>query len=353
MVTKKSGLNLQALAKLQTQANAQVVTTGPLNTLDTSFPIFETPVNEDKLVYIPMTNTEVTENGTIMKLLTGHVHTCIDGRAYPKIRCINGLVDEEFGLDGTCPLCDAIVRAKQLRNIKFESECRAEGIDPQNDATGKSKEIYKRLCQEMPVGEPVETVAFPIVEIETEKGSLNPVKDGKLTAKWVVMTKDKYDKVITGALSAMIAKPSSPAGMFWAFQFTYKADDGKHNKRDSGKNARYAPIVDPASVQLLEVLKAACEDAAKEFTIEKAFTTIVQFIPQSVEDTQKDADRIMRKTDDFLAVYNNSTAQQITAGATPAAIGTTASVQNALENFGNTPVGDIGVSASPNGTFTM
>lgn len=344
MITKKS-VNVEALARIQSQASSQVVTTGPVSTLDPAFPLFETPVNEDRLVYIPTVNTEMTENGAIMKTLTGHVHTCMEGRAYPKIRCINGLVDEAYGLDGTCPLCEAILREKQLRNLKFEAECRAEGIDPQNDATGKSKEIYKKLCQEMPIGDPTETIAFPIVEIETEKGSLTPKKDGKLTPKWVVMTKEKYDKVIMGALSTMLAKPSSPAGMFWAFQFTYKAEDGKHNKRDSGKNARYAPITDPGSVQILEVFKAPCEEAAKEFTIEKAFTTIVQFIPQSVKDTQADADRIMKQTDLALAMFNQSNANA-NAGGGVQAIGSAASVQNALQNFGVAPSGDIGVTSN-------
>lgn len=349
MVTKKS-VNIEALNKIQTQANTQVVTTGPISTLDPAFPLFETPVNEDKLVYIPTTNTEMTENGVVMKLLTGHIHTCQEGRAYPKIRCINGLVNEEYGLDGTCPLCEAIQRAKQLRNIKFEAECKAEGIDPQADATGKSKEIYKKLCHEIVVGDPVETVAFPIVVIETEAGSLNPKKDGKLTPQWVVMTKDKYDKVIMGALSAMIAKPTSPAGMFWAFQFTYKAEDGKHNKRDSGKNARYSPIVDPGSVQLLEAYKAACEEVAKPFTIEKAFTTIVQFIPQSVKDTQADADRIMKQTDLALSMYNQQ-ALATTVG-TPV-IGTAATVQNALETFGVAQSEDMGVAPSNGGNFNL
>lgn len=347
MVTKKS-VNVEALAKLQTQAQSQVVTQGPVSTLDAAFPLFETPVNEDRLVYIPTVNTVATETGTEMKMLVGHIHTCNEGRAYPKIRCINGLVDEAYGLDGTCPLCEAIQREKQLRNIRFDHECKAEGIDPQNDPTGKAKEIYKKLCNEMPVGEPVETVAFPVVEIETEPGGLQPKKDGKLQAKWVVMTRDKYDKVINGALSAMIAKPTSPAGMFWAFQFTYKAEDGKHNKRDSGKNARYSPIVDANSVQLLDAYKAACEEAAKEFTIEKAFTTIVQFIPQSVKDTQADADRIMKQTDLALAMYNQSNA----ATQMPQ-IGTAASVQNALANFGVAENGDMGVAPSNNTNITL
>ena len=341
MVTKKT-VNVEALAKLQTQAQTQVVTQGPVSTLDAAFPLFETPINEDRLVYIPNVNTVTTETGTEMKMLVGHIHTCNEGRAYPKIRCINGLVDEAYGLDGTCPLCEAILREKQLRNIKFDQECKGEGIDPQNDPTGKAKEIYKRLCNEMPIGEPVETVAFPVVEIETETGSLQPKKDGKLQPKWVVMTKDKYEKVILGALSSMISKPETPAGMFWAFQFTYKSADGKYNKRDSGKNARYSPIVDPGSVKVLESLVPACEEAAKEFTIEKAFTTIVQFIPQSVKDTQADADRIMKQTDLQLAMFNQATT------ATMPQIGTAASVQNALANFG-VDNGDMGVTPT-NGT---
>lgn len=327
-------VDLSLLAQLNAGAENQEIKKGSSKTTDKNFPVFSTPVNEDILVYIPKTNLVATENGEDMKLLNVFIHDYKQGQGFGQLRCINGLsggVYDMLGYDGTCPACEAMKDAWELYNRKLKAEATKLGIDPQNDPGEVLKSARTKILGEMDMKNPEEYVTFPVVIIPL-KGKMQPADDAlaNLKVQFVTWRRKRYEDNILAALDTLMVNPGHPAGMFWVWKFSYNTEGKQANARDSAKNAKYTPITDSAALSILSKLTSACEDAAKDFTNEKATEVIVANQFMYKEDLDKEVDKIMSKTRSLLEISDiGSVAQpQLTAGANPlasfgGAIGTT------------------------------
>lgn len=331
-------VDLSLIAALTAGAEGQEIKKGHSKTTDSKFPVFSTPVNEDILVYIPKTNVVTTENGTDMKLLSTHIHDFKQGNGYGQIRCINGLaggVFETLGYDGSCPACDAMKDEWELYNRKLNAEAKKLGIDPQNDPGEVLKSARTKILGEMSMKNPEEYVTFPVVIIPL-KGKMQPADDAvkNLKVQFVTWRKKRYEDNIVAALDTLMVNPGHPAGMFWIWKFSYNTEGKQATARDSAKNAKYTPITDSAALSILGNLTEACEDAAKEFTNDKATEVLVANQFMYKEDIDKEIEKVMAKTRSMLEVSDiGAVAQpQITAGANP------------LAGFG----GAIGTKETPN-----
>ena len=72
-------------------------------------------------------------------------HPVIDGRSYADVRCSQGVIAEELGLDGSCPLCDSMAEVWELYNKEYADICKTRCLDP------KSVEAQTELKQDIVV----------------------------------------------------------------------------------------------------------------------------------------------------------------------------------------------------------
>jgi hypothetical protein len=340
-------VDVSMLQDLMTGAEGQEVSRGSRLTTDPNFPVFQTPVNEDILVYIPRTNVVSSENGETMRVLESHIHDYKKGQSFGRMRCINGLAGtpayDALGFDGTCPACEAVSECWDLYNKKLAVEAERLGVDPQNDPSNILKTVKETLRGEMDMKSSVEYVTFPIVIIP-QKAKMIAADDAQNNLKVVFVTwrKKRYEDSILAALDTLRNNPGHPAGMFWYWKFTYNTEGKQANARDAALNAKYSPITDAADLQYLV---APCEEKAKDFTLLKATEVIVANQFMYKEDMVEEVDKIMSKTRTFLELSGSG------AGAATAIPAST----NPLANFGGqipeqtTPVtqpvtGDLGVA---------
>lgn len=319
----KRKVDMSLISQLNAGAEGQEVKKGNRKTDDPNYPVFRTPVNEDILVYIPKTNLITTENGDDMKLLSVFLHDYKLGNGFGQLRCISGLsggVFEQLGYDGTCPACEGMSDAWDLYNRKLEAEAKKLGIDPQNDTGDVLKSARTKIISEMDMKGAEEYVTFPIVLIPM-KGKMQPADDAmdNLKVQFVTWRKKRYDDNIGAALDTLMVNPGHPAGMFWLWKFSYNTQGKQANARDSAKNAKYTPINDSAALEILKKYADKCEDAAKDFTNDKATEVIVANQFMFKEDLDSQVDKIMSKTRSLLEISEVGDVTQPQLGASPLA----------------------------------
>lgn len=302
----------------------QEIVQGVRKSTDPRFPVFATPVGTDILVYIPRTNMAVTENGEAMKMLESHLHDYKNGQSFGQFRCINGLggnaLFDALGYDGTCPACDGMKDVWELYRLKMAAEGKRLGVDPQNDPTDILKPSREKILGEMDLKNPEEYVTFPIVIIPT-KGKMMPADDAMahLQVVFVTWRKKRYNDTIAAALESLMNNPGHPAGLFWFWKFTYDTKGKQANARDAARNAKYSVIQDATALNILQPIKDACEEAAKEFTLVKAAEVVVANQFMYKEDLEAEVNKVMAKTRQFIELASVSGgAPAIGAPATPA-----------------------------------
>lgn len=343
MARRKVDVNL--LQDLMKGAEGQEVSRGARLTTDPNFPVFQTPVGEDILVYFPRTNMISDENGETMGVLRSHIHDYKKGQSYGRIRCISGLSNtpayDALGYDGTCPACEAVDDCWKLYNKKLAVEAKKLGVDPQNDPAGVLKPLRSTLASEMDMKAAEEYVTFPIVIIP-QKAKMVVADDAVNNLKTVFVTwkKKRYEDSIISNLDSLRNNPGHPGGMFWFWKFTYNTEGKQANARDAAKNAKYTPITDAADLQYLV---AACEESAKNFTLQKATEVIVANQWMYKEDMEADVKAIMEKTRTFLEIAG---ASDVSANALPSATNPLAAfgVTDGSNDIRVAPTGDIGVA---------
>lgn len=326
-------------------ASTQEVQKGTPRSTDPNFPVFQTPVNEDIIVYIPRTNMRVDENGEDMLYLSAFTHDGRIGKQFVSLRCISGLAGnpmfDALGYDGTCPACEANQESWELYRVKLQAEARRLGIDPQTDTADTLKPIRENILKEMDLKNAEEYVTFPIVIIPT-KGKFLPADDAmdKLQAVYVTWRKKRYQDTLLAALDSMMVNPGHPAGMFWFWKFSYDTQGKQANARDSARNAKYSPIIDAQAVAVFDKFRAKAEDKAKGFTLVKAAEVIVANQFMYKEDIEVEVNKIMARTRQMLdlAKMSNGTPGLVAAGAASPS-------ENPLASFGVSQ-GNMGVAPS-------
>lgn len=335
------------LAQAVSGVATQVISKGTPRTDDPKFPVFETPVNQDILVYIPRVSVVEGENGEEMRTLRSWLHDIRNGKQYMQLRSIKGLTADmspayaELGYDGECPLDEATKEEWELYNIKYPQAVAAAGLSME-DSDELLKPIRTRVLDERTIRNAEEYITFPVCIIPRKESNkpnekMFPADNALEGVKVVFVTwkYSRYEKSLLSELEVLADAPSHPAGQYFLWKFTYDAKGKQHNARDSAKEAKYSVIQQAAPLAKLNEIREELEEMAKEFTPEKAAEVIVCNQFWYKEDLQAEVDKFMQKTRMMLRqAQSSSDAPSLNPGAPAggtAAIGTGAG--NPLANF--------------------
>ena len=293
-------------AQLGTQ---EVVRSAPRSLDPNNFPVFDIPVNQKVLIYVP-NHVRVNEAGQEELLMDKPlIHSVRDGNRFLSYRCISGIVDEEAGFDGTCPLCDGTSEPWDLARKQIEQQCKVQGLDPEDTDNGDVKAIRSKAFSDRVVKEATRYFTFPIVVIETVNN------DGKTLAKnekggpilkpcWYSISEQAYEAKWEKIFESLDDEPTHPGGHFFILNYCYTPKRGEPNKRDSARNL----VVSGKTVKGSEQMRTNLDKMTEEWTPEKARETVVNNLLYSQEDLGYVADSALENTRNMLAIYEGSAA---------------------------------------------
>lgn len=305
---------------------------------DPNFPVFEVPINQKVLVYIP-NHTVTAEDGSIdIRADRFPAHPCMEGRSYLNVRCINGFVNDDAQLnwDGTCPLCSGLSEVWDLYNHQYREIAASRGMSvdaPEAQDALKNERI--ELLKNRVIKEPEEWITFPIVVIEcTEKDGQKTAQpkltsDGKLigTPMWYSIRKRTFEeKWVAGYDSIEGEVPSSPAGLWAILNFTYTPKSGKCDKMGSAKALK----VTFKTMDGYGEWASYFDKMTEEWTPAKAQEVLELDSIRSMEETQEVADALLKPVREKLALYSLGAAPQV------AGIPQNSNAEQALAGFGAT-----------------
>lgn len=305
------------------------------------YPVFEIPVNQKLLVYIP-NHTITNANGDVeLRKDKFAAHPVRDGRSYGNIRCTNGVIAPDFGLDGSCPCCQALNECWDLFNAEYGQIAKSKGIDTSTeDGKAAMKADYMKLRDEFAIKTAEVWYTFPIVVIDCEEkdGKLSTTpklnEQGQMTGKPYFYSirertfEDKWGKAFDSL--AEDDGTHNPAGMWAVLNFTYTPKDGSQpTKMDSAR------ALSVAFKQVDDTYKAYAEyfDKVTEgWTPEVAMKEIVLDVFRDMAETKDATDAVMAGTRDKLLMFKAAEANALAGGTAPA-IGTS-DANETLKNFG-------------------
>jgi hypothetical protein len=314
-----------------------------VKTYDPNYPVFEVPICQKILVYIPNHTVTGPDGSTELRMDKFYAHPILDGRSFGNVRCINGIQndDPQLNWDGHCPLCDGVGEAWQLYNKEYADVARSKGIDPDSpEANELLKQDRLDLVKARVIKEAERWYTFPIVVIECEEKdgvlTTNPKLDesGRFVGKpmWYCIRETTFlDKWVSGYDSLDGEAPTSPAGLWAVLNFTYTPKSGNPDKMGSAKSLK---VTFKRNEPYAEWAKYY-DQLTETWTPDKAMEVVVLDSIRSMEETQEVADSLLKPVRDKLALYN--------LGNSAAALPQNTNADNALANFGS-PVG-IGTSA--------
>lgn len=332
---------------ITTASAQQTGKTARIKSYDPDFPVFDVPVNQKVLVYIP-NHTVMGPDGTSgLRMDKFAAHPVIDGRSYGDVRCTSGIVVEELGLDGSCPLCDGINECWELYNHQYADVARSKGIDPKSaEAQEGLKQDRIDLIQKMNIKQADVWYTFPIVVIECEEKdgvmTVIPKKGADGTIKgnpmWYSIRERTYmEKWIAGFDSLDTGDgpvPTSPAGLWAILNFTYTPKSGNHDKMGSAKALKVTFRNMPGYEQWASYF----DNLTEEWTPAKAQEVVVLDVVRDMDEMKQVADSLLKPVRDKLAMYALSSGGVPAVGAPPA-VGAGASADAVLAGFGGaTPV---------------
>lgn len=307
---------------------------------DPNYPVFEVPINQRVLVYIP-NHTVVSEDGSVdLRADRFPAHPCMEGRSYLNIRCLNGFVndDPQLNWDGTCPICSGLGEVWELYNKQYKDIAASRGMSPEApEAQDALKSERIELLTNRVIKEPEEWLTFPIVVIECqEKDGVKTAtpkltQDNKLigTPMWYSIRKRTFQEKWEAGYDSIEGEiPSSPAGLWAVLNFTYTPKSGKCDKMGSAKALKVTFKEMAGYGEWATYFDKLTED----WTPAKAQEVLELDAIRSMEETQEVADALLKPVREKLALYSLG-AQ---AGAT--AIPQNTNANQALANFGATEV---------------
>lgn len=314
-----------------------------IRSYDPNFPVFDVPVNQKVLIYIPNHTTVLPDGSVEMIKDVFGAHPIIDGRTFEDVRCLSGWVDESLGLDGSCPLCDAMADNWALYNKELEEIAAAKGIDPKGpDADSLLKEDRRAITSKMVVKNAERWYVFPIVVIACQekdgKMTLIPKKDAenRISGKpmWYTIRERTYESKWGAAFDSLDEDDGNncPAGRWAVLNFTYPSKDGSWDKMNSARNLQ----VTFKSMPGYEQWESYFDTLTEEWTVEKIRETVVIAALRDMEEMREVEQTVMKPVRDKLALYALSAGLPgATTGAAPALPNTGAKGADAtLSQFG-------------------
>lgn len=303
-----------ALSQLNEQtSDQQVQKAAPKSRDPKNFPVFEVPVNQKRLVYVP--NHVVTgENGTDeLRMDKPFIHAIEIGKRFINLRCISGIVIDGV-YDGECPVCEGVSDPWDLANEIIKETCAAQGLDPEDKENPTVKSIRSTAYSDRKVKDANRYYTFPICVFDTVNNdgkTLVQDENGnyKVTPMWYTISESKYKDTWEKTLEGMEDEPSHPGGHFFTLNYCYTPKKGEPNKRDSARNLS----VSPKNIKNAEEIKAALDKATEDWTPQKARETVVDNAFYSEQELQEFTDDALETTRNLLAIYE---AKRLGTGAT-------------------------------------
>ena len=270
------------------------------------FPVFEVPVNQKVLVYVP--NHTVIDPETkkeVLRMDKPFLHSVVEGKRFSRVRCVRGL-SEDAGFTGTCPFCDAAGDSWDLANEMIKEKCAAAGLNPDDKDNEAVKNIRRECYDQRVIRNTDQYYTFPIVVIETAPNDIKTAirdEDGNIKYKvmWYTISKASYEKKWEKTLDGMEDDPEHPGGHVFILDYTYTPKTGEPNKRDS---ARELQVV-PRKMKNFDQYAEFFDKATEEWTEQKCRETVADNIIVDFNELDEEAKKIIRPTRDKLELYRN------------------------------------------------
>lgn len=328
-----------------------------------NYPVFEVPVNEKVLVYVPNITID-RGNGEEVNWSKGAFHTIISGNSYLEKRCYQGIVHDGLGYDGSCPFCNCSQENWELVNLEFAELCKQKGVSPE-DGADALKDDRTNLIRKMAIGRPNIVLTYPIVVIECEPGTLKPKVDaqGQLSWKmyWYSIKEATYQKKWGKTLASIETEDdipvTHPAGRLFALDFTYESTTGEHNKRDSANALAVSHRTIKTDMKpWLEIWDKVAEEG---WLPQNCSQTVISHYWLDLDTAKEIADDCMKPTRDRLNMFHavqsgvaeNSQLNGATAGSAESIVGNFGGTEvNAPASAPQIPTGDVNLGAVAEGS---
>lgn len=276
-------MNQAQYQKLNTQQ--QEVQPKVLKSFDSEVELFDYEPMKKYFVYIPKIKNDNGEEGFGNIITRAYLHSIKTGNTTQMIRCINGLVNEEIGFTGVCPLCEGVTDAWDYYNIKLEAKGKLSGIDI-NSSSDDAKELRSAVSKDREIKEPNAYVAFPIILIESEfdtNGKLKLVKgeDGKYIFKPQVFVISEYNFKNCFQTQLDNQEINDMCGHFLVLSYVYDTKGKKPEKRDAGRNLNVTVRSNP---EVLEKYIASMDKQAEFLTPFRIESAVASFALYPVEE---------------------------------------------------------------------
>lgn len=304
------------------------------------FPVFDVPVNQKVLVYVPNHKVQQLDGSMDMRMDKFMAHTLKDGRSYPTVRCISGLTNDnpQLNWDGECPLCQGMQDCWDLYRKEYDDICASKGYavgSAEEQADLKQDRID--LIRNQAIKAEEEWLIFPIVVIDCEEKdgvkTTTPklTADGKMsgTPMWYPIRQRTYEEHWGSAFDQLDDGSTNPAGLWAVLNFTYTPKSGNHDKMGSAKALK---VTYKTYEQYADWAKYF-DSLTAEWTPIKAREVVVIDAIYSKEETQEIADTVLKATRDKLALYALNGVTPSSAPSLPQ----TGSPEAQLANFGAQP----------------
>lgn len=303
---KKLSPEAQAIV---TQASAQQTgQTQKVKSYDPNFPVFDVPVNQKLLVYIPNHTITDAEGNVTLNWDKFAAHPVIDGRTYADVRCSSGIVLDALGYDGSCPLCNGIAENWDLYQKEYADVAKSKGIDISSPEAGDAlKADRQELVKKMTIKQAEVWYTFPIIVIDCEEKdgvlTTTPKKNekGEITGKpyfYSIRERTYNDKWIAG-FDSVDTDTQCPAGMWAILNFTCTSKNP--TKMESAKNLKVTFRSMDASYN---AWAEYFDEMTNEWTPEKAQEVVVLDAVRDMDELKEVADTLLKPVRDKIAMYD-------------------------------------------------
>lgn len=341
---KPKAMSKEALADLSAQAQEQkFFTATPKSEDPTNYPVFSIG-NEQYLIYVP-NHTLVNEDGqTELRQDKPFIHTIeVNGR-YHKIRCTDGIVSEELGLDGTCPICDGRSVVDEYARIEADRLLVSQGFEA-GDNSEEARKLTKGIFDNRAIKRKSRNLTFPIVVFERTltknsqgrdvyKLSQDP-KTGELIYQtmWYNISEALYSGsdarrgIWKGELDARADELDmdipTPAGYWFTLNGRYIDDPQKWSARDAATQFKVTMLPNgPKNVDQAyrEELEKRLDAETEGWTPEKAIEMVIanHFLP--VDAVRESTEEILQPLRDKIALHQANLGAGTTAPAIEATV---------------------------------
>lgn len=302
-------LSQEDRARFNEASRRQTSSTKTPLTIDTEkYPMFDIPVNDKRLIYVPnLTYSYTDEEGnevTDMCMDKGAYHGVRYRGSFVRYRC-TGEISGIEGFDGTCPFDSAVAECWELYNLMYADAAAKKGIDPNSEeAKDALEDDRKKLLKEFAVGGKEIFYTFPIFVVECQQGTLNPMTnpDGSIKGRleWYAIREktfiDKWETIFQGFPD----NATHPAGKWFILDYTYQSTSGKHTKMKSASNLS---VVYKAFGEDWKPIQQYIDQLAASWTPELAQDTIYYNMIYTPDALKPIVDEVMKPTRSKLQAY--------------------------------------------------